>query len=95
MLNVILHPSERRPAQINDLMGPFKDQAAVKEDGEGQSLPDVMDESEVSDDDEYQPSNREDPMGTELPILDLPPTPLPSPNGRYANSVENIDREST
>ena len=94
MLDVIFHPSERRSGKINELMGPFKDQAAVEEEHEGPSLHDAIDELEEDDEDDYQPSNREEPIPTDLPILDLPPTPLPSPNGRNDNSAENIDRES-
>ena len=95
MLDVIFHPSERRSSKINELMGPFKDQAAVEEEHEGPSLHDTIDELEEDDEDDYQPSNREEPILTDLPILDLPPTPLPSLNGRNDNSAENIDREST
>jgi hypothetical protein len=53
MLNVIFHPSEWWSAQINEWMGPFKDQAAVEEEDNGLSFPDTIDESEEGDDDNY------------------------------------------
>ena len=92
---LFIHQSKRRPAQINELMLPFEDQDAVEEEAERASLHKPNDELEEGNDDDYEPSDRDEPVFTRLPRLDSPPTCLHSSDNINEPSAESMDREFT
>lgn len=76
-------------------MQSLKDQGPVEEEGEGVSLHDANDDSEEGNDDDYEPSDRDEPIPTNLPTLDSPLARHASADHMNANSAENLDREFT
>jgi len=80
---------------MNAFIKLLEDQGAVEEEEEGLPLREPDDESEEGNDDDYEPSDRDEPISTNLPALDSPPMRLDSADNVNANSAENIDREFT
>ena len=73
-------------------MRPLED---IEEEEEGPSLHEANDDWEGGNDDDYEPSDKDEPISTNLPRLDSPPTRLHSSDNVNENSAENIDREFT
>jgi hypothetical protein len=67
---------------------PLQEQGAVQNEEAEESV-------HEANDDDYEPSDRDEPIPTNLPRLDSPPTRLESSDNVNENSAENIDREFT